>query len=80
MFKFCKRICWLGERLDGPNVLTVRFWMGMTWNPLTTAASAALSLGTSNPILSSAWVRRAMGNAPLADGTRSVGGHFSARA
>src|SRR5580765_854587 len=45
----------------------------MTWSPLTTAASAALSFGTSNPILSSALARRAMGNAPLTDRTPPVG-------
>src|SRR3989442_15436966 len=47
--------------------------MGMTWKPLTTAASAALSFGTSRPILLSALARRAMGNAPLTDRTPPVG-------
>src|SRR3989442_12254965 len=47
--------------------------MGMTWSPLTTAASAALSFGTSNPILSSALARRAMGSAPLTERTPPVG-------
>src|SRR6266699_241487 len=47
--------------------------MGMTCKPLTTAASAALSFGTSNPILSSALARRAMGSAPLTDRTPPVG-------
>src|SRR5213596_1622955 len=47
--------------------------MGMTCSPLTTAASAALSFGTSNPILSSALARRAIGNAPLTDRTPPVG-------
>src|SRR2546425_11653981 len=47
--------------------------MGMTWSPLTTAASAALSFGTSNPILLSALARRAIGNAPLTDRTPPVG-------
>src|SRR6266516_8163390 len=47
--------------------------MGMTCRPLTTAASAALSFGTSRPILPSALARRAMGNAPLTDRTPPVG-------
>src|SRR6266404_689820 len=47
--------------------------MGMTCSPLTTAASAALSFGTSNPILSSALARRAIGSAPLTDRTPPVG-------
>src|SRR5436190_1027314 len=47
--------------------------MGMTCSPLTTAASAVLSFGTSNPILSSALARRAMGSAPLTDRTPPVG-------
>src|SRR6266568_8139517 len=47
--------------------------MGMTCRPLTTAASAALSFGTSNPILSSALARRAMGSAPLTERTPPVG-------
>src|SRR5437773_4441349 len=47
--------------------------MGMTCRPLTTAASAALSFGTSNPILSSALARRAIGKAPLTDRTPPVG-------
>src|SRR5438094_10202749 len=45
----------------------------MIWSPLTTAASAALSFGTSSPILSSALARRAIGNAPLTDRTPPVG-------
>src|SRR5207247_11159542 len=45
----------------------------MTCRPLTTAASAALSFGTSNPILSSALARKAIGNAPLTDRTPPVG-------
>src|SRR6266550_752124 len=47
--------------------------MSMTCRPLTTAASAALSFGTNNPILSSALARRAIGNAPLTDRTPPVG-------
>src|SRR5439155_12280544 len=47
--------------------------MGMTCSPLTTAASAALSFGTNNPILSSAFPSRAIGNAPLTDRTPPVG-------
>src|SRR6266568_6482153 len=47
--------------------------MGMTWSPLTTAASAALSFGTSNPILSSALARSAIGRTPLTVRTPPVG-------
>src|SRR2546425_2679968 len=47
--------------------------MVMTCKPLTTAASAALSFGTSRPILPSAFARRAIGNAPLTDRTPPVG-------
>src|SRR5438874_1979517 len=47
--------------------------MEMTWSPLTTAASAALSFGTNNPILSSALARRAIGNTPLTVRTPPVG-------
>src|SRR2546425_2291415 len=45
----------------------------MTCRPLTTAASAALSFGTSNPILSSAFARRAIGNAPSPTALRLLG-------
>src|SRR5437773_12488288 len=47
--------------------------MGMTCRPWTTAASAALSFGTNNPILLSALARRAIGSAPLTDRTPPVG-------
>src|SRR5439155_27208902 len=47
--------------------------MEMTRSPLTTAASAALSFGTNNPILSSALARRAIGNAPFTERTPPVG-------
>src|SRR5437016_4655361 len=47
--------------------------MGMTCRPLTTAASAALSFGTSKPILSSALARRAIGRTPLTVRTPPVG-------
>src|SRR2546428_161416 len=47
--------------------------MGMTCRPLTTAASAALSFGTSRPILSSALARRAIGRTPLTVRTPPVG-------
>src|SRR5438094_6075775 len=47
--------------------------MGMTCRPLTTAASAALSFGTNNPILSSALARRAIGRTPLTVRTPPVG-------
>src|SRR6266571_3354063 len=47
--------------------------MGMTCSPLTTAASAALSFGTSNPILSSALARSAIGRTPLTVRTPPVG-------
>src|SRR6266404_2926541 len=46
--------------------------MGMTCRPWTTAASAALSFGTSRPILPSAFARSATGNTPFTDRTRSV--------
>src|SRR5947208_11870070 len=47
--------------------------MGMTWRPLTTAASAALSFGTSKPILSSDLARSAIGRTPLTVRTPPVG-------
>src|SRR5437899_3153184 len=47
--------------------------MGMTCSPLTTAASAALSFGTSKPILSSALARSAIGRTPLTVRTPPVG-------
>src|SRR5438552_15442255 len=47
--------------------------MGMTCSPLTTAASAALSFGTNNPILSSALARSAIGRTPLTVRTPPVG-------
>src|SRR5213594_2040232 len=47
--------------------------MGMTCSPLTTAASAALSSGTSKPILSSALARSAIGRTPLTVRTAPVG-------
>src|SRR5205814_5790882 len=47
--------------------------MGMTCSPLTTAASAALSFGTSSPILSSALARSAIGRTPLTVRTPPVG-------
>src|SRR5205823_11674114 len=46
--------------------------MGMTCRPLTTAASAALSFGTSRPILPSALARSAIGRTPLTVRTAPV--------
>src|ERR1041385_201656 len=47
--------------------------MGMTCRPLTTAASAALSFGTSRPILPSAFARSAIGSTPFTERTAPVG-------
>src|SRR6266516_3702405 len=45
----------------------------MTCRPFTTAASAALSFGTSKPTLPSALARSAMAKAPLTERTPPVG-------
>src|SRR6266478_1278553 len=47
--------------------------MAMTWSPLTTAASAVLSFGTSRPILPSPLARSAIGRTPLTVRTPTVG-------
>src|SRR6266498_2935305 len=66
----------MGEIFTSPSrkpTASRRFWMGMTCRPLTTAASAALSFGTSKPILSSALARSAIGRTPLTVRTPPVG-------
>src|SRR5438552_18542429 len=66
----------VGEILVSPSrklQASRRFWIGMTRNPATTAASAAFSGATKMPVRPSSRARNAIGKTPLTGRTGPVG-------